>query len=120
MLAGLAFAVDVGSFHLSLSGANASFIGNVAPILAIIGGAPFFSEHPPTRAWPALALALIGSWGMAGTLPPTRTCQGDAFARLAARAHASYLLFIKQVRVALDGAIRRRFGDRADRRRHRT
>ena len=64
MLAGLAFAVDVGSFHVSLTGtavANASFIGNVAPILAVAGGALFFGEHPPARVWPALGLALFGS-----------------------------------------------------------
>jgi len=107
VLAGLAFAIDVGSFHLSLTGtnvANASFIGNVAPILAVIGGALFFREHPPARVWPALALALFGSWVMAGMLAPSRIGHGDAFALLAACAYASYLLFIKDARVGLDGA----------------
>jgi drug/metabolite transporter (DMT)-like permease len=50
-LSGLAFAVDVGSFHISLTGtnvANASFIGNVAPILAVVGGVLFF-RSPPRR-----------------------------------------------------------------------
>jgi len=107
ILAGLAFAVDVGSFHTSLTGtnvANASFIGNVAPIIAVIGGALFFREHPPARVWPALALALLGSWVMAGMLPPSRIGYGDAFALLAACAYASYLLFMKQARAGLDGA----------------
>ena len=107
VLSGLAFAVDVGSFHISLTGtavANASFIGNVAPILAVVGGTLFFGERPPARVWPALALALIGSWVMAGMLPPGQTGYGDAFALLAAAAYASYLLFIKQVRAGLDGA----------------
>ena len=57
ILAGLAFAADVGSFHVALTGtkvANAAFIGNVAPILTVIGGALFFAERPPARAWPAL------------------------------------------------------------------
>ena len=48
VLAGLAFAVDVGSFHVALTGtkvANASFIGNVAPILAVIGGALVVSAN---------------------------------------------------------------------------
>ena len=69
ILAGLAFAVDVGSFHLAINGtkvANATFIGNVAPILTVIGGAMFFEEHPPWRVWFALALALLGAWVMAG------------------------------------------------------
>jgi hypothetical protein len=37
--------LDVGSFHISLTGtkvANATFIGNVAPILTVVGGALFF------------------------------------------------------------------------------
>jgi drug/metabolite transporter (DMT)-like permease len=41
VLAGLAFATDVGSFHIALTGtkvANATFIGNVAPVLAVVGG----------------------------------------------------------------------------------
>ncbi|MFO1151089.1 MAG: DMT family transporter [Alsobacter sp.] len=107
VLAGIAFAIDVGSFHISLTGtavANASFIGNVAPILAVAGGALFFGEHPAARVWPALGLALLGSWVMAGMLPPAGIGFGDAFALNAAIAYAAYLLFIKQVRAGLDGA----------------
>jgi drug/metabolite transporter (DMT)-like permease len=106
-LAGLAFAVDVGSFHISLTGtavANASFIGNVAPILAVAGGALFFGERPAARVWPALGLALFGSWVMAGMLPPGEIGFGDAFALNAAVAYAAYLLFIKRARAGLDGA----------------
>ncbi len=107
IFAGLAFALDVGSFHISLTGtkvANASFIGNVAPILTVIGGALFFHEHPPARVWPALGLALLGSWIMAGMMAPARIGYGDAFALLAATAYAAYLMFIKSVRSGLDGA----------------
>lgn len=106
LLSGVAFAVDVGSFHISLTGAkvaNASFIGNVAPILAVAGGALFFGDTPPLRVWPALAVALLGSWVMAGLLPPSRIGYGDGFALLAAVAYASYLLCIKQARAGLDG-----------------
>jgi drug/metabolite transporter (DMT)-like permease len=105
ILAGLAFAVDVGSFHLAIGGtkvANATFIGNVAPILTVIGGAIFFAEHPPWRVWLALGLALIGAWVMAGMAAPTRIGHGDAFALLAATAYASYLLIIKLLRAKLD------------------
>jgi drug/metabolite transporter (DMT)-like permease len=105
-LAGVAFAVDVGAFHISLTGtkvANASFIGNVAPILAVVGGALFFGERPSARVWPALAIALLGSWVMAGMLPPADIGYGDAVALVAAIAYASYLLFIKQARAGLDG-----------------
>jgi drug/metabolite transporter (DMT)-like permease len=107
LFAGLAFAVDVGSFHIALTGtkvANASFIGNIAPILAVVGGALFFAERPAARVWPALALALLGSWVMAGMAAPAGIGFGDAFALGAAFAYATYLLFIKRARAGLDGA----------------
>ncbi len=106
VLAGLAFAVDVGSFHIALTGtkvANATFIGNVAPILAVVGGALFFGEHPPGRVWFALALALLGSWVMAGMSAPAALGYGDLFAFAAANAYATYLLVIKRLRLSLDG-----------------
>jgi drug/metabolite transporter (DMT)-like permease len=103
--AGLAFAVDVGAFHLAIFGtkvANATFIGNVTPILAVVGGAIFFAEHPPLRVWAALALALLGAWVMAGMAAPARVAPGDAFALLAATSYAAYLLIIKRLRLTLD------------------
>jgi drug/metabolite transporter (DMT)-like permease len=105
--AGLAFAADLGSFHVAVTGtriANAVFIGNVAPILTVVGGAVFFAERPSAGVWPALALALAGSWIMAGMRVPDRIGFGDAFALSAAVAYAAYLMIIKQVRSGLDGA----------------
>ena len=105
VLAGLAFAVDVGSFHLAIFGtrvANATFIGNVAPILTVIGGALFFAEHPPWRVWFAFLLALVGAWVMAGMVAPAKVGVGDAFALSAAVAYAAYLLIIKHLRTKLD------------------
>jgi drug/metabolite transporter (DMT)-like permease len=106
LLAGVAFAFDVGGFHIALTGtkvANATFIGNIAPILAVVGGALFFREHPPARVWFALALALVGSWVMAGALAPARLNYGDLFALGAAAAYATYLLVIKRLRLHFDG-----------------
>jgi drug/metabolite transporter (DMT)-like permease len=105
VLAGLAFAIDVGSFHLAIFGtkvANATFIGNVAPILTVIGGALVFAEHPPGRVWFGLGLALIGAWVMAGMVAPSEIGAGDAFALSAATAYAAYLLIIKRLREKLD------------------
>ena len=105
VLAGLAFAVDLGAFHLAIFGtkvANATFIGNVTPILTVIGGAIFFAEHPPARVWLALVLALVGAWVMAGMAAPSEVGAGDALALLAATAYAAYLLFIKRLRLTLD------------------
>jgi len=106
VLAGLAFACDVGAFHIALTGtkiANATFIGNVAPILTVAGGALFFAEHPPPRVWLALALALLGSWVMAGMAAPANLGYGDIFALCAAMSYATYLLIVKQLRSKLDG-----------------
>jgi len=105
VLAGLAFAMDVGSFHLAVFGtkvANAVFIGNVAPILTVVGGALVFAEHPPWRVWAALGVALAGAWVMAGMTAPASVGAGDAFALLAATAYATYLLIIKHLRTTLD------------------
>ncbi len=106
ILAGLAFAADVGAFHIALTGtkvANATFIGNVAPILTVAGGALFFGERPLPRVWFALALALLGSWMMAGMAAFSKLAYGDVFALCAAASYASYLLIIKRLRSKLDG-----------------
>ena len=105
VLAGLAFAVDVGTFHLAIFGtkvANAVFIGALTPILAVVGGAAFFAERPPGRVWVALGLALAGAWVMAGMTSPAAVGAGDAFALAAAIAYAAYVLFIKRLRLSLD------------------
>jgi drug/metabolite transporter (DMT)-like permease len=107
ILAGLAFAVNIGSFHISLTGttvANAGFIGAVGPIVTVVGGALFFHERAQPRVWLAFGLALVGAWVMAGMVAPTRVGFGDAFALSASIAYASYLLIIKRLRDRLDGA----------------
>jgi drug/metabolite transporter (DMT)-like permease len=104
-LAGIAFALDVGSFHLAIFGtkvANAVFIGNVGPVVTVIGGALFFAEKPPLRVWAALILALLGAWVMAGMAAPAAIGPGDAFALAAAVTYATYLLIIKRLRTKLD------------------
>ena len=106
ILAGLAFAVNIGSFHISLTGttvANAGFIGAVGPIITVVGGALFFRERARSRVWLALGLALCGAWVMAGMLAPSHVGFGDAFALSASIAYGSYLLVIKRLRDRLDG-----------------
>ena len=106
ILAGLAFALNIGSFHISLTGttvANAGFIGAVGPIVTVVGGALFFGERARSRVWFAFALALGGAWVMAGMLAPSRVGFGDAFALSASIAYGSYLLVIKRLRDRLDG-----------------
>ena len=107
LLAGLCFACDVACFHVavvSTSVANATFIGNLSPILALAGGAFFFAEHPKPLVWVALALALCGSWVMTGMAGPSGVAPGDAFALAASLAYAGYLLAMKRARTRIDGA----------------
>ena len=107
ILAGLAFAVNIGAFHISLTAttvANAGFIGAVGPIVTVVGGALFFHERAQPRAWLAFGVALVGAWVMAGMLAPARVGFGDALALAASIAYASYLLVIKRLRDRLDGA----------------
>jgi drug/metabolite transporter (DMT)-like permease len=106
ILAGLAFAVNIGAFHISLTGttiANAGFIGAVGPIVTVVGGALFFHERARGRVWLALGLALCGAWVMAGMLAPSRVGYGDALALGTSIAYGSYLLVIKRLRDRLDG-----------------
>ena len=105
IFAGLAFALNIGFFHISLTGtkiANAAFIGAVGPIATVIGGALFFRERSPSRMWLALGLALFGAWTMAGMVAPTRIGFGDSFALCSSIAYSCYLLMIKQLRVSID------------------
>jgi len=105
IFAGLAFALNIGLFHISLTEtkiANAAFIGAVGPIFTVIGGALFFRERSPSRMWLALGLALFGAWTMAGMVAPTRIGFGDSLALCSSITYSCYLLMIKQLRVRLD------------------
>ena len=107
LLAGLCFACDVACFHIAVthtSVANATFIGNLSPILALAGGALFFAEHPKPLVWVSLGLALTGSWVMTGLVGPSAVAPGDSFALAASIAYAGYLLAMKRARASVDGA----------------
>ncbi len=101
-LAGGAFAADLAFFHLALaetSIANASFIGNLATVFAVIGGALLFGERAGARIWAALGVALAGAWIMGGAAADlTAFNAGDALSLGAALAYAAYLLAIKRGR----------------------
>jgi drug/metabolite transporter (DMT)-like permease len=107
-LAGAAFAADLAFFHLSLehtSIANASFIGNLATVFAVIGGALVLGERASSRVWAALGIALAGAWIMGGAAADlTAFNAGDALALGAALAYAAYLLAIKRGRAAISSA----------------
>jgi drug/metabolite transporter (DMT)-like permease len=105
LFAGLAFALNIGFFHISLTGtkiANAAFIGAVGPIATVIGGALFFRERSSSRLWLAFGLSLLGAWTMAGLVAPAHIGFGDALALCSSITYSGYLLLIKQLRLRLD------------------
>jgi drug/metabolite transporter (DMT)-like permease len=81
-------------------------MGLAVPALAIwarlISGRRMSLAQPAAFAFPP-ALALFGSWVMAGMAAPLRLGYGDIFALCTAISYAAYLLVIKRVRVRLDG-----------------
>jgi drug/metabolite transporter (DMT)-like permease len=100
ILAGLAFALNIGSFHISLTGtavANAGFIGAVGPIVTVVGGALFFRERARSRA--RFRPRVVRRVGDGRDARPSRVGFGDAFALAASIAYGSYL----RLRDRLDG-----------------
>lgn len=105
-LAGLAFAVDLGSWHIGIvrtSLANATLFGNSATLIFPIYG------FVMARAWPnrwqalALALAMAGAGLLMGRSAElsARHLAGDLFCIVAGVFYAVYFIGISRVRTAL-------------------
>lgn len=106
-LAGLFFAFDLALFNsavLSTSAANATLLGNNAPILVGFGSWVVFRKRPDKIFWIGLALALVGSICIVGSdaLTPAAFGSGDVMAICASIFFAAYLLTIGRVRSDLD------------------
>ena len=106
-LAGLFFAFDLALFNsavLSTSAANATLLGNNAPILVGLGSWVVFRKRPTTIFWIGLTLALVGSACIVGSdaLTPAAFGSGDVMAICASIFFAAYLLTIGRVRSDLD------------------
>jgi drug/metabolite transporter (DMT)-like permease len=106
-LAGLFFAFDLALFNsavLGTSAANATLLGNNAPILVGLGSWVVFRKRPATIFWIGLTLALVGSACIVGSDALTRAAfgSGDVMAICASIFFAAYLLTIGRVRSDLD------------------
>lgn len=108
ILAGLAFAADLAFYHLAIGATsitNATFIANLASILAVAGGALLLKERVGRKVWVALAVALVGAWVMGGAAAGTAgLASGDLFALGAAVAYGVYVLVLKQAQRGLSSA----------------
>ena len=106
-LAGVFFACDLGLFNtavLNTSAANATLLGNNAPIIVGLGSWFVFRKRPSAVFWMGLALALIGSAFIIGgdALRHASFGSGDAMAMTASIFFAAYLLTIERVRADVD------------------
>jgi drug/metabolite transporter (DMT)-like permease len=111
-LAGLAFAVDVILYNASLGFttiANASLLGNLSPVVVVLGGWLLLGETPSRRILGALMLALGGAMLLvlpkfaASGVPASATGTfGDTLAIGAAIAYAGYILAIRRARDLAD------------------
>ncbi|MEO7102784.1 MAG: DMT family transporter [Gemmatimonadaceae bacterium] len=106
-LAGVFFAFDLALFNtavLDTSAANATLLGNNAPIVVGLGSWLIFRKPPRAIFWVGLALALVGSGFIIGhdALGHTSFGAGDAMAISASAFFAAYMLTIERVRTQMD------------------
>lgn len=105
LLAGLAFACDLGFWHYSIhftSVANATVLTNLTPVVVTAAAWIFLKQRPAKLFVAAVALAVAGAWMMAigrgvhapGANPPL----GDALALTTAVWYALYFLAISAAR----------------------
>jgi drug/metabolite transporter (DMT)-like permease len=69
VVAGLFFATDLALWNTSLnytSAANATLLGNSAPVWVALGGALFFRERLPRQFWLGLVMSLAGMFIIVG------------------------------------------------------
>lgn len=108
-LAGLAFAVDVTLYNASLgftSIANASLLGNLSPVVVVLGGWLLLGERPTRRILGALLLAIGGAmllvlpkFAAASGVPGSASgAFGDTLAVGAAISYAGYILAVRRAR----------------------
>jgi len=107
VLAGVFFAIDLALFNsavMNTSAANATLLGNNAPILVGLGSWVVFRKRPAAIFWIGLALALVGSACIVGSdaLTPAAFGSGDVMAITASVFFAAYLLAIGIVRSEID------------------
>lgn len=107
VLAGVFFAFDLALFNtavLDTSAANATLLGNNAPIVVGLGSWLIFRKPPRAIFWAGLALALVGSGFIIGhdAFNHASFGAGDAMAIGASVFFAAYMLTVERVRPHMD------------------
>jgi len=106
-LGGAFFALDLALFNsavLTTSAANATLLGNNAPLMVGLGGWLVFHQRPTGRFWIGLVLAFVGTATIAGadTFRHASFGLGDAMAVFASVFFAGYILTTNRVRARAD------------------
>jgi len=106
--AGVAFAADLAFFHAAMpltSVANASFIANLAPVVAVLAAFLLLGERASLKVVFALGIALVGVAITSGVLQHGMSIrQGDILAVGAALSYAIYLVAIRLARATRSAA----------------
>ncbi|MGX5736872.1 DMT family transporter [Bosea thiooxidans] len=109
-LAGLAFGFDVTLYNAALDHttiANASLLGNLAPVGVVLGAWLLLGERPSRRILGALMLAIAGALLLVlprftGGAQASGNLFGDSLAFAAAMSYASYILAVRRARDRAD------------------
>lgn len=107
VVAGVFFALDLAFWNTSLgvtSAANATLLGNDAPLVVGLGALILFGERPRATYWLGLVVALLGMSVIVGWDIFTRSALGggDLLALLAGVFYAGYLLTTQRIRATMD------------------
>jgi drug/metabolite transporter (DMT)-like permease len=107
IVAGVFFALDLGFWNTSLgftTAANATLLGNDAPLVVGLGALILFHERPRVSYWLGLVIALLGMSVIVGwdALSHSTLSAGDLLAMLAGVFYAGYLLTTQRIRAKMD------------------
>lgn len=103
LAAGVCFALDLSAWHLSVrmtTVANATLLGNLAPIFVTIGAWILLSERVGSSFLVGMIVALGGAWLLTGAAPgsdPTRL-RGDLYGVATALFYGAYQLCVARLR----------------------
>jgi drug/metabolite transporter (DMT)-like permease len=107
IVAGVFFALDLGFWNTSLgftTAANATLLGNDAPLVVGLGALILFHERPRVSYWLGLIIALLGMSVIVGwdVISQSPLSAGDLLAMLAGVFYAGYLLTTQRIRADMD------------------
>lgn len=107
IVAGVFFALDLGFWNTSLgftTAANATLLGNDAPLVVGLGALILFHERPRVSYWLGLIIALLGMSVIVGwdVISQSPLSAGDLLAMLAGVFYAGYLLTTQRIRAKMD------------------